>query len=147
MKFQGVKPEIKAFDLSDVLQAVRLETMGILSGPLYVQFVMAVKDAKSADERVLDLYIDTLRNHRSKRDDAPRELDFSQIALNAWAIREAGHARTGLEDNARLDRDTLAPTNAALVRRVTALLRSKRPTRCELEGRSPDPRDWDSCGG
>jgi uncharacterized protein (DUF849 family) len=31
------------------------------------------------------------------------------------------HARTGLEDNLRLDRDTLAPSNAALVARVVAL--------------------------
>jgi len=29
-----------------------------------------------------------------------------------------GHCRTGLEDNVRLDKDTLAPSNAALVRQV-----------------------------
>ncbi|MEO1292993.1 MAG: 3-keto-5-aminohexanoate cleavage protein, partial [Pseudomonadota bacterium] len=29
--------------------------------------------------------------------------------------------RTGLEDNVRLDRDTLAPSNAALVSRVVEL--------------------------
>ncbi|MGB9056426.1 MAG: 3-keto-5-aminohexanoate cleavage protein, partial [Pseudolabrys sp.] len=32
-----------------------------------------------------------------------------------------GHCRTGLEDNVRLDRDNLAPSNEALVRRVSAL--------------------------
>ncbi|WP_146188866.1 3-keto-5-aminohexanoate cleavage protein, partial [Albidovulum aquaemixtae] len=31
------------------------------------------------------------------------------------------HARTGLEDNVRLDKERLAPSNAALVRRVTEL--------------------------
>ena len=31
------------------------------------------------------------------------------------------HARTGLEDNVRLDRETLAPSNAALVKRVVEL--------------------------
>ena len=33
-----------------------------------------------------------------------------------WSIAAGGHARTGLEDNVRLDGDTLAPSNAALVR-------------------------------
>ena len=37
----------------------------------------------------------------------------------AWeAISSGGHARTGLEDNLRLDRHTLAPSNAALVARL-----------------------------
>ena len=45
----------------------------------------------------------------------------NQIVLNEWAITTGGHARTGLEDNIRMDRDNLAPSNAALVRRVVEL--------------------------
>jgi 3-keto-5-aminohexanoate cleavage enzyme len=41
--------------------------------------------------------------------------------LNEWAIAAGGHTRTGLEDNVRLDRTTLAPSNAALVARAVAL--------------------------
>ncbi len=44
-----------------------------------------------------------------------------QITLNEWSIKKGGHARTGLEDNLRLDRDTLAPSNAALVSRAVAV--------------------------
>jgi uncharacterized protein (DUF849 family) len=40
-----------------------------------------------------------------------------------------GHCRTGLEDNVRLDKDRLAPSNAALVRRVAEL--------CREHGRRP----------
>ena len=41
---------------------------------------------------------------------------------------KGGHARTGLEDNVRLDRDTLAPSNAALVHRTVELCeRYERP--------------------
>ena len=47
--------------------------------------------------------------------------------LNDWAVSSGGHARTGLEDNVRLDKTTLAPSNAALVGRVVAL--------CEKYGR------------
>ena len=51
-----------------------------------------------------------------------------QIVVNEWCVAEGGHARTGLEDNVRLDRHTLAPSNAALVRRVTDLCeRYERP--------------------
>ena len=41
--------------------------------------------------------------------------------MNDWAVSAGGHARTGLEDNVRLDRETLAPSNAALVKRVVEL--------------------------
>ena len=44
-----------------------------------------------------------------------------QIQVNEWAIAAGGHTRTGLEDNMRLDRDTLAPSNAALVNRAADL--------------------------
>jgi len=41
--------------------------------------------------------------------------------VNEWAIARGGHTRTGLEDNVRLDRHTLAPSNAALVARTVDL--------------------------
>ena len=45
----------------------------------------------------------------------------NQIVLNDWAVSSGGHARTGLEDNARLHKTTLAPSSAALVRWVVDL--------------------------
>jgi 3-keto-5-aminohexanoate cleavage enzyme len=36
-------------------------------------------------------------------------------------LERGGHCRTNLEDNVRLDRERLAPSNAALVRRVVEL--------------------------
>lgn len=44
-----------------------------------------------------------------------------QITLNEWATAAGGYARTGLEDNVRLERDRLAPSNAALVRRAVEI--------------------------
>jgi 3-keto-5-aminohexanoate cleavage enzyme len=43
------------------------------------------------------------------------------LTINEWTVAAGGHARAGLEDNVRLDRDTLAPSNAALVQRVVDL--------------------------
>ena len=39
-----------------------------------------------------------------------------QLTMNEWALELGGHVRTGLEDNVRLNRTTLAPSNAALVK-------------------------------
>ena len=45
----------------------------------------------------------------------------NQIIVNEWAIAAGGHTRAGLEDNIRLDRDRLAPSNAALIARAAEL--------------------------
>ena len=45
----------------------------------------------------------------------------NQITLNEWSIAAGGHTRAGLEDNIRMDRNTLAPSNAALIKRAASL--------------------------
>ena len=117
-----VKPEIEAFDLSHIFQAAKMAADGRLKGPLYVQFVMGVKNAMPADKAVFDFYVTTVK--RLFGDRAPwcaAGIGASQIVLNEWAISAGGHARTGLEDNVRLDRERLAPSNAALVARTAEL--------------------------
>lgn len=116
-----VKPEIEAFDLSHVVQAARMAADGRLKGPLYVQFVMGVKNAMPADERILDIYIETLHRLAPDAQWCAAGIGPAQIVLNEWAIARGGHTRTGLEDNVRLDRNRLAPSNAALVRRAVDL--------------------------
>ena len=117
-----VKPEIEAFDLSHILKARKMADDGRLAGTPYVQFVMGVKNAMPADRDVFDYYIRTVK--RLFGEDAPwcaAGIGPSQIVLNEWAISSGGHARTGLEDNVRLDRDRLAPSNAALVARTAEI--------------------------
>ena len=129
MRTYGVKPEIEAFDLSHILQAKKMADDGRLEGVPYVQFVMGVKNAMPADRDVFDYYIRTVQ--RLFGADAPwcaAGIGPAQIVLNEWAISSGGHARTGLEDNVRLDRERLAPSNAALVRRAAELCdRYERP--------------------
>ena len=57
MQKYEVVPEIEAFDLSHILQALRLHDEGKLFGKLYVQFVMGVKNAMPADRAVFDFYV------------------------------------------------------------------------------------------
>ncbi|MCU0900874.1 MAG: 3-keto-5-aminohexanoate cleavage protein [Cypionkella sp.] len=118
----GIKPEIEAFDLSHILKAADMHKKGQLVGTPYVQFVMGVKNAMPADRDVFNYYIHTVK--RLFGPDAPwcaAGIGPNQIVLNDWAISSGGHARTGLEDNVRLDKTTLAPSNAALIRRAAEL--------------------------
>lgn len=118
----GVKPEIEAFDLSHIFHAKLMSDRGQLIGTPYVQFVMGVKNAMPADREVFDFYVHTVK--RLFGQDAPwcaAGIGPNQIVVNEWAISAGGHARTGLEDNMRIDRDTLAPSNAALVKRAADL--------------------------
>jgi len=122
MRTYAVKPEIEAFDLSHILRAKEMADKGEIEGTPYVQFVMGVKNAMPVDRDVFYYYIKTV--HRLFGPDTPwcaAGIGRHQLALNEWAISSGGHARTGLEDNVRLDRDRLAPSNAALVELAVGL--------------------------
>ena len=117
----NVKPEIECFDLSHIVQAASMARDGRLANPLYVQFVMGVKNAMPADERIFDFYIETLNRLAPTALWCAAGIGPAQLTINEWAIAKGGHTRTGMEDNVRLDRDRLAPSNAALVQRAAAL--------------------------
>ena len=138
MLVHDVKPEIEAFDLSHILRAKAMADAGLIRGTPYVQFVMGVKNAMPADREVFAFYIATV--HRLFGADAPwcaAGIGRHQIELNEWAIAAGGHARTGLEDNVRLDKETLAPSNAALVQRTVEIAqRHERPVASPAEARA-----------
>lgn len=117
----NIKPEIEAFDLSHIFQSAKMQNDGRLKGPLYVQFVMGVKNAMPVDKHVFDFYISTLSRLAPDAQWCGAGVGAGQIVVNEWAIAAGGHTRTGLEDNMRIDRDTLAPSNAALVARAADL--------------------------
>lgn len=132
-----VKPEIEAFDLSHIVQAARMAADGRLRSPLYVQFVMGVKNAMPADERIFDFYIETLKRLAPDAKWCAAGIGAAQATINEWSIAKGGHTRTGLEDNVRLDRDRLAPSNAALVRCATEICaRHGRPVATWREARA-----------
>jgi 3-keto-5-aminohexanoate cleavage enzyme len=116
-----IKPEIEAFDLSHIFQAVKMSEDGRLKKPLYVQFVMGVKNAMPVDKEVFDFYVKTLKRLAPDARWCGAGIAQNQVVLNDWCIAAGGHARTGLEDNVRLDKDRLAPSNAALVKRAVEL--------------------------
>ena len=121
MRKYDIKPEIEAFDLSHIHQAAAMNRDGRITGRLYVQFVMGVKNAMPADRDVFDYYVKTVKRLAPDAEWCAAGIARHQIEVNEWCISMGGHARTGLEDNVRLDRNTLAPSNAALVERTVEL--------------------------
>jgi 3-keto-5-aminohexanoate cleavage enzyme len=121
MREYKIKPEIEAFDLSHIHHAVKMNSDGRIPGKLYIQFVMGVKNAMPVDRDVFDYYVKTVNRLSPDAQWCAAGIGKDQITLNDWAVSAGGHARTGLEDNVRLDRETLAPSNAALVKRVVEL--------------------------
>jgi uncharacterized protein (DUF849 family) len=117
----GVKPEVEAFDLSMIFSAVEMEKAGKIKGPLHVQFVMGVKNAMPVDRPSFDFYVDTLARLAPDATWTGAGIGRHQKTLVEWSLERGGHVRTGLEDNIRLDRDTLAPSNAALVEQAVEL--------------------------
>ena len=136
MKAHDVKPEVEAFDLSHILQAARMHSDGEIVDTPYVQFVMGVKNAMPVDRPVFDFYVQTVDRLFPGAAWCAAGIGKDQITLNEWAVAAGGHARTGLEDNVRLDRNTLAPSNAALVARVAEICdRHDRPVATSHQAR------------
>ena len=118
----NVKPEIEAFDLSMIFQAVAMQKIGRIKGPLHVQFVMGVKNAMPVDKDTFDFYVKTLKRLAPDATWTGAGIGKGQLMLNRWSLEAGGHCRTGLEDNIRWDESgTLAPSNAALVKRLADL--------------------------
>ena len=136
MQTYNVMPEIEAFDLSHIFQAVKMAKDGRITAPLYVQFVMGVKNAMPADKPSFDYFVETLQRLAPGTEWCAAGIGPAQIKVNEWCIEAGGHCRTGLEDNVRLDKSTLAPSNAALVQRTVELCdRYERPVASASEAR------------
>ncbi|MEL6773200.1 MAG: 3-keto-5-aminohexanoate cleavage protein [Pseudomonadota bacterium] len=137
MRTYDIKPEIEAFDLSHIHHAALMHRDGRLPTTPYVQFVMGVKNAMPADRETFDFYVRTMARLLPESPWCGAGIARHQIELNAWCAAAGGHLRTGLEDNIRLDRETLAPSNAALVARAAAVAAEhKRPVATPAEARA-----------
>ena len=110
-----------------IFQAAAMQKSGRSTAPLHVQFVMGVKNAMPVDREVFEFYVKTLQRLSPDATWTGAGIGRDQLTLARWSLELGGHCRTGLEDNVRLDKDTLAPSNAALVAQVGAAVPGVRP--------------------
>jgi uncharacterized protein (DUF849 family) len=121
MRDFGIKPEIEVFDLAMLYNTVDLVAEGLILAPPHVQFVFGVKHALPARRDILEFEVARLRELLPGATWTAAGIGRHQFEVARWALELGGHCRTGLEDNIRLDRDTLAPSNAALVWHVASM--------------------------
>ena len=115
MKLHGIKPEIEVFDLSHIHGAKRLVDAGLMDRHAHLQFVLGVKNAMPAIERLLKVLVEEARTALPDMTWTAAGIGRHQNEVADWALAMGGHIRTGLEDNIRIARDRLASSNAELV--------------------------------
>ena len=121
MRDLAIKPEIEVFDLAMLYNTVDLVAEGLILPPPHVQFVLGVRHALPARRDILEFEVAKLREQLPTATWTAAGIGRHQFEVARWALELGGHCRTGLEDNIRLDRTTLAPSNAALVAHVASM--------------------------
>ena len=123
-----IKPEIEIFDLSHLFKAAELYKDNKITGSPYIQFVMGIKNAMPADKSVFNFYIKKIDKLFKEASWCAAGIGKYQYKINEWCIKKGGHTRTGMEDNIRLNKNMLAPSNASLVKLTANICKiNKRP--------------------
>jgi len=115
MRDQGVKPEIEAFDVGMINNALQLVKKGFISEPLHFDFVMGVPGGIPG----------TLKNLLHMVESIPpgstwtvAGMGRTELPLGTAAIIMGGHVRVGFEDNIYYEKGLLAESNDQLVERI-----------------------------
>ncbi len=122
VRAHGLLPELEIFDAGHLDNALRLVEEGLVSQPLWLQFVLGIEGAVGARKSVLRFFLQ----------DLPRGVHWSVAAIGrhefpmiAFAMELGGNARVGLEDNLYLERGVLAKGSAPLVEKAAKLARER----------------------
>ncbi len=114
----GIKPELEAFQMGDVLFANSLVEQGLIDTPPLYQFVLGVKWAAPATAETM-LYLRSLISPGAMW--AAFGIGRDQMPMAAQAVLLGGNVRVGLEDNLYLERGVFA-TNGKLVERAVRII-------------------------
>lgn len=123
MRDHNTRPEFEAYDVGHLYNLRFLMKSGLVSPPLWIQFVLGVLGGLAATPEDLIVMKQT-----ADRLFGPENYRWSVIGVGypqefhmaAMAIMLGGHVRVGLEDNIYIRRGVLA-TNAQLVEKVVRL--------------------------
>ncbi len=119
----NVVPEIEIFDLSHIFQLKNIVEQNSFEN-FYIQIVMGVKNSMPANKKVFDFYLNLIKDFFPKTQWCAAGIGKNQFKINEWSASSGGHIRTGLEDNIRLEKDILAPSNASLVKKAVEICKN-----------------------
>lgn len=115
----GVKPELEAFDMGHLGIIRHFLKKGVLSSPPLVQIGLGVMGGANADAHSMSALVRLLPEDAAW---AIFGIGRHQFPVATQAMLMGGHVRLGLEDNLYLEDGVLAPSNAALVERMVAIM-------------------------
>lgn len=134
MQENGVKPEIEAFDVGHVYQAIGLIQKGLVDDPPYFQLCMGVKWGLEATPENLLFTKNILPSNAVW---SVLGIGKGQIPMITMAMVSGGNVRVGFEDNIYLKKGVLASSNAHMVETAVDLAeRLERPVATPDEARS-----------
>ncbi|HTJ99918.1 MAG TPA: 3-keto-5-aminohexanoate cleavage protein [Bordetella sp.] len=115
----GTLPELEVFDSGDIHLAHDLIADGTIESPALFQIVLGVKYGASATPATM-MYLRSI---------LPEGANWAAFGIGRWeypmlaqAWLLGGHVRVGLEDNIYIEKNKLAPDNAALVRKAAGII-------------------------
>jgi uncharacterized protein (DUF849 family) len=115
----GTLPELEVFDSGDIHLARDLIADGTIAAPALFQIVLGVKYGANASSATM-AYLRGL---------LPADANWAAFGIGRWeypmlaqAFLLGGHVRVGLEDNIYIEKNVLAPSNAALVEKASRII-------------------------
>ena len=117
MHERHIMPEIEVFDTSMVAPAVELKKKGLIDGPLYLNFVMGMRNVQPANIGQLSHLLTMIP------DDALWSISgvgANQVTTMLLGLAAGGNVRVGLEDNLYQTKGVPA-SNVSLVERVARI--------------------------
>jgi uncharacterized protein (DUF849 family) len=118
----GVTPELEVFEAGHVMLARAMQDDGRLESPGLFQICLGVRWGAPATAETLS-YMRALLPAGATW--FAFGVGITQFPIAAAVVRLGGNVRVGLEDNLYLERGVLAPSNAALVEKAAAVVRSQ----------------------
>jgi uncharacterized protein (DUF849 family) len=116
----GTLPELEVFDSGDIHLAHDLIADGTIASPALFQIVLGVKYGANASPATMAYFQSIL----------PAGANWAAFGIGRWefpmlaqAFLLGGHVRVGLEDNIYIEKNKLAPDNAALVAKGAGIIR------------------------
>ncbi|WP_397543837.1 3-keto-5-aminohexanoate cleavage protein [Roseovarius salis] len=123
---RGARFEFECYDMGHLAMLRHFVERGLVETPIFIQFVFGVLGGMAAEPENL--------HHMKRLADSYFGDDYmfsalaagrAQMPMAALAAELGGHVRVGLEDNLYIDKGVLAPSNAAQVEKVRALVEAR----------------------
>ena len=120
---RGAKFEFECYDIGHLYMLRHFVDRGLITGPIFIQFVMGVLGGVAAEpEHLAHLKQTADRLFGAQYSFSVLGAGRMQMAMAAMAAAMGGHVRVGLEDNLYIARGQLAHSNAEQVRKIRGIV-------------------------